>query len=119
MLRLASIQHIIGTSVSISETASSGPIPAILAKLEIGGRLTEEEFAQHLMYIWAMLTHHWQVFHQYQNGMIDRNVFDAYSPRLRLTLITPVSRAMWRVRLKGSFPDDFQEYVEQHVESDA
>ena len=118
-LRLASIQHIIGTSVSISETASSGPIPAILAKLEIGGRLTEEEFAQHLMYIWAMLTHHWQVFHQYQNGMIDRNVFDAYSPRLRFTLITPVSRAMWRVRLKGSFPDDFQEYVEQHVESDA
>ena len=48
-LRLASIQHIIGTSVSISETASSRPIPAILAKLEIGGRLTEDEFAQHLM----------------------------------------------------------------------
>lgn len=116
-LRLASIQHIIGTSVSISENASSGPIPAILAKLDMDGRLTEEEFAQYLMYIWAMLTHHWQIFHQYQNGMIDENVFDAYTPRLQLTLITSVSRAIWRARLKKGFSVDFQEYVQQHIEA--
>ena len=116
-LRLASIQHIIGTSVSISENASSGPIPSIFAKLEMKGRLTEEEFAQLLMYIWAMLTHHWQVFHQYQNGMIDSKVFDVYSPRLQLTLSAPVTRAIWRVRLKNSFPADFQEYVQELIEN--
>ena len=116
-LRLASIQHIIGTSVSISENASSGPIPSIFAKLEMQERLTEEEFARFLMYIWAMLTHHWQIFHQYQNGMIDENVFDAYTPRLQLTLITPVSRAIWRVRLQSSFPADFQAYVQLHIEA--
>ncbi len=115
-LRLASLQQIIGMSVSISETASSGPMPAILAKLEKHERLTDEEFAQHLMYIWAMLTHHWQIYNQYQNGMIDQNVFDAYVGRLRLTLSTSVSRAMWSVRLKNSFPNDFQAYVQQHIE---
>ena len=50
-LRLSSIQQIMGTSVSINETASNGPIPEILAKLELGERLTVGEFAQYLMYI--------------------------------------------------------------------
>lgn len=66
-----------GTSVSINETASSGPIPVILAKLAARERLTDGEYAQYLMYIWAMLTHHWQVYYQFQNGMIDESVFDA------------------------------------------
>lgn len=70
-LRLANLQQIIDTSVSTSETASSGPIPANLAKLEKHERLTKEECAQHLLYVWTMLTHHWQIFNQYQYGMID------------------------------------------------
>ena len=56
--RLASIQQIISTSVSISVSASTGPIPAIFAKCEKSDRLTEEEFAQFLMYVWAALTNH-------------------------------------------------------------
>jgi hypothetical protein len=57
-LRLSSLQQIMGTSVSINETSSTGPIPEILAKLEMQERLNEKEFAQYLMYTWAMLTHH-------------------------------------------------------------
>ena len=49
--------------------ASRGPVPAIFAKLEADDRLTEEEIAQFLMYIWALTTHHWQVYHQHQKGM--------------------------------------------------
>ncbi len=118
-LRLASIQQIIGTSVSITVGASSGPIPAIFAKLEKHERLTEEEFAQLLMYVWAMLTNHWQVFHQYQNGMIDKGVLDAYVARLQVTLSPSISRAMWRSRIRSRFPADFQEHIQQQIEGDA
>ena len=44
--RLASIQQIISTSVSISLIGGSGPLPGIFAKLENHERLSEEEFAQ-------------------------------------------------------------------------
>lgn len=115
-LRLTSVQQIMGTSVSVNQTASNGPVPSILAKLEQKERLTEEEFAQLLMYIWAMLTQHWQVFHQYQNGMIEKNIFDAYMARLRVTLGPSISRAMWSKRIKNSFPADFQQYVQNHID---
>jgi hypothetical protein len=104
-----------GTSVSINETASSGPIPPILARLEMGERLTEGEFAQYLMYIWAMVTHHWQVYYQFQNGMIEENVFNSYVARLKIILGTPLSRGLWDKRLKNTFPVDYQEFVDKHI----
>ncbi len=118
-LRLSSLQQIMGTSVSINETASTGPIPEILAELEMQERLNKKEFAQYLMYIWAMLTHHWQVFHQYENGMIDKKVFDAYVMRLQIILNTSLSRGMWRARMKRSFPKDFQEFIDAQITDDA
>ena len=118
-LRLSSLQQIMGTSVSINEAASSGPVPGILAKLENQEQLVDEEFAQLLLHIWAMLTHHWQVFHQYQNGMIAKDVFDTYMTRLQLTLSTSLSRSMWHGRLKKSFPADFQQVVETLIDGAA
>lgn len=118
-LRLSSIQQVMGTSVSVNQTASTGPIPITLAKLGMGERLTEGEYAQYLMYIWAMLTHHWQVYYQFQNGMIDQSVFDAYVARLNVILSTSLSRAIWRTHVKSSFPVDFQEFVSEHIEGDA
>jgi hypothetical protein len=118
-LRLSSLQQIMGTSVSINETSSIGPIPEILAKLELHERLDEKEFARYLMYIWAMLTHHWQVFYQYQNGMIDQEVFNAYVARLRIVLNTSLSRGMWRTRMRKSFPKDFQEFIDAQIEDHA
>ena len=114
-LRLSSIQQIMGTSVSVNEAASSGPLPEILAKLGNKERLDDEEFASFLLHIWAMLTHHWQVFHQYQNGMIEREIFDIYMTRLRLTMSSSLSHALWRTRLKDSFPIDFQVCVEKQI----
>ncbi len=64
--RTASIQQIISTSVSISVGASAGPIPAIFAKCEKHDRLTEEELVQFLMFVWALVTNHWQIFHLYK-----------------------------------------------------
>ena len=116
-LKLSSIQQIMGTSVSVNEAASSGPVPEILAKLENKERLDDGEFARFLLHIWAMLTHHWQVFHQYENGMIDEHVFDIYMTRLRLTMSSSLSRALWRTRLRESFPVDFQECVEKQIGS--
>lgn len=118
-LRLTSIQQIMGTSVSVNETASMGPIPVILAKLETGGHLTDDEFAQYLMYLYAMLTHQWQVYYQYKSEMIDEKVFDAYKGRLAIILNTSLSRGMWRTRIRKSFPGDFQEFVDQHVQSNS
>jgi hypothetical protein len=108
-----------GTSVSINETASSGPVPEIPAKLAGCERLTDGEFAQFLMYIWAMLTHHWQGYYQFKNGMIDESVFGAYVARLQVILSTPLSRAMWRTRVKSSLPVDFQEFVNRQIEGDS
>jgi len=71
------------------------------------------------MCIWALLTNHWQVLHQYQNGMIDKAVLDAYIARLQVTLSMSISCAMCRSRIKDRFPADFQEHVQQHIESDA
>lgn len=118
-VRLSSIQQVMGTSVSINETASTGPVPGILAKLEKQERLTDDEFAQYLLHIWAMLTHHWQVFHQYQNGMIDEDIFDRYMARLQLIMAPSLARAMWRSRLKHGFTVDFQECVEKHIDGAA
>ena len=117
--RLASIQQIISTSVSISVSASTGPIPAIFAKCEKQDRLSEEEFAQFLMYVWAALTNHWQIFHQYQNGMIDKEVLDTFMARLQGTMNMSVARAMWRSRIRDGFPADFQEYIQQQINHDA
>ena len=115
-LRLSSIQQIMGTSVSVNQKAADGPIPVIVAKLETGERLSDGEFAQYLMYIWAMLTHQWQVFHQFQNGMIDVSVFDAYVARLKFIFSTSLSRGIWRTHVKLSFPDDFQDFVSDQIE---
>ena len=104
--RMASIQQIISTSVSISVGALAGPVPAIFAKCEKHDRLTEEEFAQFLMFVWAMLTNHWQIFHLYQKGMIDEEVLDKFMSRLQGTMNMSVARAMWRSRIKHGFPTD-------------
>ena len=114
-LRLSSIQQIMGTSVSVNEAASSGPLPEILAKLGNKERLDDAEFTTFLLHIWAMLTHHWQVFHQYQNDMIEKDVFDIYMTRMRLTMSSRLSHALWRTHLKDSFPIDFQECVERQI----
>jgi hypothetical protein len=117
-LRLTSIQQIMGTSVSVNETASTGPLPAILAKLEMDKQLVPEEFAQYILHIYAMLTHQWQVHYQFQNGMIDENVFDAYVARLKVIMSTSLARSLWRTRMKNSFPEDFQAFVSEHVKID-
>jgi len=117
--RMASIQQIISTSVSISVGASAGPIPAIFAKCEKHDRLTEEEFAQFLMYVWAALTNHWQIFHQYQNGMIDKEILDTFMARLQGTMNMSVAHAMWHGRIKHGFPTNFQEYIDQQIGRDA
>jgi hypothetical protein len=114
-VRLSSVQQVMGTSVAIHEAASSGPVPGILAKLEKKETLTDEEFAQFLLHIWAMLTHHWQLFHQHQNRMIDDDTFDIYMVRLQLVMATSLSRALWQSRLKNGFPVDFQECVEKQI----
>ncbi len=117
--RMASIQQIISTSVSISVGALAGPVPAIFAKCEKHDRLTEEEFAQFLMYVWAALTNHWQIFHQYQNEMIDKEVLDTFMARLQGTMNMSVARAMWRSRIRDGFPADFQEYIQRQIKGDA
>ena len=117
-LRLTSVQQIISTSVQINETASTGPIPEILSKLEMGGRLTEKEFAQYLMHLWASLTHFWQVFHQHENGMIDDVVFDVYMARLRINLSSSLARSMWRNRIRQGFPENFQKLVDTQIKND-
>jgi hypothetical protein len=96
-----------GTSVSVNQTASNGPMPEVLAKLGNQERLSDQEFAQYLMYIYAMLTHHWQVYYQFQNGMIEKGVFDAYVSRLQVILGTSLARSIWHARVKKSFPIDF------------
>ena len=117
-LRLASIQQIMGTSVSVNETSSTGPVPAILAKLEMDKQLTPDEFAQFIIHTYAMLTHQWQVFYQFKNDMIDDSVFNAYVARLKVIMSTSLSRSLWQSRMKNSFPDDFQAFVSAHVEVD-
>jgi len=117
--RLVSFQQIISTSITINVGASTGLIPAIFAKCERGDRLTEEEFARFLMYVWAALTNHWQIFHQYQNGMIEKEVLDTFMARLLGTLNISVARAMWRRRIRNGFPTDFQEYIQQYIEHKA
>jgi hypothetical protein len=117
-LRLSSIQQVMGSSVSNIGEASTGPIPKILAKLEMGEQLAPEEYAQYMMYLWTMSTHHWQVYYQFQNGMIDANVFGAYVARIKITFNNSLSRALWQTRLKHSFPSDFQNFVGGHIEGD-
>ena len=115
--RLASIQQIISTSVSISLIGGSGPLPGIFAKLEKHERLSEEEFAQFLMHVWALVTNHWQVFHQYKNGFVDQDVLESYEARLQVTLKMSVARAMWHSRIRKGFPTEFQEHIDQHIEN--
>ena len=71
------------------------------------------------MFVWAMLTNHCQIFHLYQNRMIDKEVLDSFMDRLQGTLNMSVARAMWRSRIKHGFPTDFQEYIQQQIEGDA
>jgi len=114
-LRLSSIQQVMGTSVSVLNDAASGPLPAVFAKLETGQRTSDEEYAQLVLYVYSMLTAQWQLFHQYKNGMIDQEIYDAYMVRMKMLLRTPVSRDVWQKRVKSSFPADFQAIVERQI----
>jgi hypothetical protein len=51
--------------------------------------------------------------------MIDQKVFDAYVAGLHIILNTALSRGMWRTRMKKSFPQDFQAFVDAQIKDEA
>ena len=116
--RLASVEQIIGTAVTISASAAAGPIPAIFAKCERGDRLGEEEFAQFMLHVLAAVSNQWQIFHLHQKGSVDDEVLESFMNRLHGTMNMPVARAIWRKRIRDNFPADFQAYIDQQLVRD-
>ncbi len=114
-LRLSRIQQVMGTSVSVLNDAAHGPIPAISAKLESEQMISDDKYAQLVLYIYSMLTAHWQLIHQYKNGMIDQGIYDVYMVRMQMLLKTPVCRMVWRKCVNSSFPGDFLAVVEEQI----
>jgi hypothetical protein len=113
--RVETVQHLLTSDTAAADSVIAGPIPDILAKLEVGERLSPSEVSAYTLYMRGPITEAWQVFYQKQNKMIERDVADALLGRFGAFTQSGLFRAVWNRALKVGFPVEFQEYVESQM----
>lgn len=77
------------------------------------GSLSEEEQAKLSLFLIAFLRQReWEWF-QYQDGVIDANVYQSYHDVISIHLGTPRARKWWKVLGRHAFNAEFVEQVDQ------
>lgn len=116
-IRVQTVQHLLTSDTAAVDSVIGGPIPAILAKLETGEKLSTSEIAAYAFYMRGRLTEAWQVFYQQQNGMIEKSHADALLSRLEFFANHGIFAVVWDDKIKIGFPPEFQEYVESKIKA--
>ena len=116
--RVQTVQHLLTSDTASADSMIAGPLPAVLAKLESGERLTPSEVSTYTLYMRGRVTEAWQVFYQRQNGMIEEPEAAALLRRFEYFATEGLFRAVWHRGLKLGFPPEFREYVESQMVRD-
>jgi hypothetical protein len=106
------VQHLLSSDTASTDSQLAGPLPEILAKLDVGERLTPTEASAYTTFMRGRATDAWQVFYQRQNGMIEEEVAGALLARFAYFARTALFGVVWHRNLKTGFPAEFQKYVE-------
>jgi len=114
--RVQTVQHLLTSDTASADSMIAGPLPEILAKLELGERLTAGELSVYVLYMRGRVTDAWQVFYQRQNGMIEEQVAAALLRRFEFFARRGLFRAVWHSQLKTNFPEEFRAYVESMMQ---
>jgi len=79
-----------------------------------GEELTPVEQNRISLVLQAIVTAHWQVYYQYENGFLDKEVFDAFERRLPATFQAPFMVDWWASN-RYRFAESFQDYVDSVI----
>jgi len=115
--RVQTVQHLLTSDTASADSMIAGPLPEILAKLDVGERLSPGEVSAYTLYMRGRVTEAWQVFYQRQNGMIEEHVAAALLGRFEFFASGSLFKAVWSRNLKTGFPPEFQDYVEGVIEA--
>lgn len=108
--KASTTQALLGHSAQMN-TAAAGNIAPVMAKVLSAQELTPDERYQYFAYMLAAFAQSWQAHHQYANGMLEREVFEAYERRTLSFLVRPNAREFWK-RNRFRFSTTFCEYVD-------
>lgn len=112
--KASTTQALLGYSAQMN-TAAAGNVAPVMAKVLSGEELAPDERYQYFAYMLATFAQSWQAHHQYTNGMLEREVFEAYERRTLSFLVRPNARDFWK-RNRFRFSTTFCEYVDGLVE---
>lgn len=112
--KAATTQALLGYSAQMN-TAAAGDVAPVMAKVLGDQELTAEESYRYFAYMLAAFAQAWQAHHQYVNGMLEREVFEAYERRTLSFMARPSGREFW-TRNRFRFSTSFCDYVDSLVE---
>lgn len=112
--KASTTQALLGYSAQMN-TAAAGDIAPVMAKVLSDQELAPSEKYQYFVYMLAAFAQCWQAHHQYVNGMLEREVFEAYERRTLSFLARPSARDFWE-RNRFRFSTTFCEYVDALAE---
>jgi len=108
-------QALLGYSAQMN-TAAAGDIAPVMAKVLSDQELNADEKYRYFSYMMAAFAQCWQAHHQYANGMLEREVFEAYERRTLSFVARPSARDFWK-RNRFRFSTSFCDYVDSLVKS--
>lgn len=114
-IRVQTVQHLLTSDTAAVDSLVGGPLPAILAKLEAGEKLSTSEISAYAFYMRGRLTEAWQVFYQQQNGMIENRHAQALLGRLEFFTNHGLFAVVWDDKIRIGFPPEFQDFVESKI----
>ena len=112
--KASTTQSLLGYSAQMN-TAAAGDIAPVMAKVLSAQELNPNEKYQYFAYMLAAFAQCWQAHHQYVNGMLEREVFEAYERRTLSFLVRPNAREFWE-RNRFRFSTTFCDYVDALAE---
>ena len=108
--KVASMVGVIEFTMQANSRVSSAHLPNVLAKLNRGDRLEEEELVAFTFHVQGIVSNQWQVFYLSKHAMVEDEMLAAWERRNSIFMIMPLSQAIWRDICVG-FPNDFQQYM--------
>jgi hypothetical protein len=111
--RNATTQSIMSMSAHMN-TAVAGDISPTIAKMIAGAELNPDEEFRYFSFLMAVFASHWQVHYQFEHGMIEAEIFEAYERRTIRTLERPGVLEWWGEN-SPRFGTSFQEYIDNLI----
>ena len=113
--RVQTVQHLLTTNSESINSIVAGPVPAVLAKIESGEEISEEERVIYRIFLRGRLTEQLQIFYQLQNEMIEEEIAEALQERLAVFTQPDLFREMWKGPLRLGFPRAFRDHVDRQL----